>query len=149
MQVICCPDRVKYFKEGLNIIDIVAVLPFYLELILTSIEIPGLAVFRVVRLVRVFRLFKVGRRQRLQVSDRFHLLIVCMAVRAGVAREYIGVWIYHEEVSQALVHAYFLHIASNSDLLVLDVLRRERCLRRTSWRLDASYLSYLPTNADF
>ena len=38
-----------------------AVFPFYLEMILMGVDIPGLAVFRVVRLVRVFRLLKMSR----------------------------------------------------------------------------------------
>jgi hypothetical protein len=42
-------------------VDVVAIMPFYLELMLADVSIPGLSVFRVVRLVRVFRLFKVSR----------------------------------------------------------------------------------------
>ena len=45
----------------MNLVDVVAILPFYLELILADITVPGLSVFRVVRLVRVFRLFKMSR----------------------------------------------------------------------------------------
>jgi hypothetical protein len=42
-------------------VDVVAIAPFYLELALANVSVPGLSVFRVVRLVRVFRLFKVSR----------------------------------------------------------------------------------------
>jgi len=56
-----CPNVKEYLGELLNIIDIIAILPFYIELMLRSIEVPGLAVFRVVRLVRVFRMMKVSR----------------------------------------------------------------------------------------
>ncbi|KAK3270769.1 hypothetical protein CYMTET_20846 [Cymbomonas tetramitiformis] len=45
----------------MNVIDILAITPFFVEAALAGLEIPGLAVFRVVRLVRVFRLFKVSR----------------------------------------------------------------------------------------
>ena len=47
--------------DSMNQVDAVAILPFYLELILADVTIPGLSVFRVVRLVRVFRLFKMSR----------------------------------------------------------------------------------------
>ena len=55
------PDLRNYFYDRMNVVDVVAVAPFYLELALADAQIPGLSVFRVVRLVRVFRLFKVSR----------------------------------------------------------------------------------------
>ncbi|MDA9097443.1 ion transporter [bacterium] len=55
------PDLNKYFYDRMNVVDVVAIAPFYLELALANVDIPGLSVFRVVRLVRVFRLFKVSR----------------------------------------------------------------------------------------
>jgi len=55
------PSLRTYFNDTMNQIDVVAIMPFYLEAILANVQIPGLAVFRVVRLVRVFRLFKVSR----------------------------------------------------------------------------------------
>ena len=55
------PDLRNYFFDSMNLVDVVAILPFYLELILADITVPGLSVFRVVRLVRVFRLFKMSR----------------------------------------------------------------------------------------
>ena len=55
------PDLKNYFFDSMNLVDVVAILPFYLELILADITVPGLSVFRVVRLVRVFRLFKMSR----------------------------------------------------------------------------------------
>ena len=41
--------------------DIVAILPFYIELALMNVDIPGFGIFRVVRLVRVFRLLKMSK----------------------------------------------------------------------------------------
>ena len=61
VRVLSCPDKREYFGDALNIIDLVAIFPFYLEAALQDVEVPGLAVFRVIRLVRVFRLFKVSR----------------------------------------------------------------------------------------
>ncbi|KAK3264175.1 hypothetical protein CYMTET_27068 [Cymbomonas tetramitiformis] len=61
LRMASCPDKRAYFEDFMNLVDIVAILPFYLELMLNGLEIPGFAVFRVVRLVRVFRLIKVSR----------------------------------------------------------------------------------------
>ena len=55
------PDLRNYFNDTMNQVDVVAIMPFYLEIMLANVSIPGLSVFRVVRLVRVFRLFKVSR----------------------------------------------------------------------------------------
>jgi len=49
-----------YLSQGLNIVDAVAILPFYAELLLSEGG-GGLAVLRVLRLVRVFRIFKMGK----------------------------------------------------------------------------------------
>ena len=48
-------------SNGLNQIDLIAILPFYLELLAEGIAIPGLSVLRVTRLARVFRLLKVSK----------------------------------------------------------------------------------------
>ena len=55
-----CPDLGKFFKGVLNIVDILAIIPFYVELALLSTGDASSTVFRVLRLVRVFRVFKVG-----------------------------------------------------------------------------------------
>jgi hypothetical protein len=64
-RLLCCPDQLAFLKAPLNIIDFVAIAPFYLELVFQSPESGGAggssAVFRVVRLVRVFRVFKLSR----------------------------------------------------------------------------------------
>jgi len=61
LRILTCPELGNFFKDAMNMIDIIAILPFYIELALEGVAIPGLAVFRAVRLVRVFRLFKVSR----------------------------------------------------------------------------------------
>lgn len=55
--------KCKFFWEPFNLVDILAIMPFYLELILSQFftSFIDLRVLRVVRLVRVFRLFKVGK----------------------------------------------------------------------------------------
>lgn len=54
-------DRVAFCSSALNIIDFVAILPFYLEVMVSGLAIPGLSVLRVTRLARVFRLLKMSR----------------------------------------------------------------------------------------
>lgn len=61
LRIYSCPSLKSYFQDSMNMIDIIAVVPFYLELMLMGVDIPGFAVFRVVRLVRVFRLLKMSR----------------------------------------------------------------------------------------
>ncbi|KAK3270413.1 hypothetical protein CYMTET_21188 [Cymbomonas tetramitiformis] len=57
LRVACCPSVWEYFKSSMNLVDILAILPFYCELVLND-SVPGLAVLRAVRLMRIFRLFK-------------------------------------------------------------------------------------------
>ena len=56
-----CPDKQKFLKSGMNAIDLVAVLPFYIEKLMASSNLKGSQVLRVIRLVRVFRLMKISR----------------------------------------------------------------------------------------
>lgn len=42
-----------------NIVDFIAILPFYLDLVLKNAPLPGLSVLRAARLARVFRVVRV------------------------------------------------------------------------------------------
>jgi Ion transport protein len=62
------PDYRKYIKNGMNWVDFLAVLPYYIEIVAGSA--PGLTVIRVIRLTRIFRIFKLGR-----YSQSFSLIL--------------------------------------------------------------------------
>ena len=49
----------RYVCQPMNIIDFVAIFPFYVELLVSAGG--GMAVLRVLRLARVFRIFKMGK----------------------------------------------------------------------------------------
>ena len=58
------PDKKKFFKGFLNIIDVVSILPFYITTALNRHDGFGIENFRVIRLVRVFRIFKLSRHSK-------------------------------------------------------------------------------------
>jgi len=55
------PNLGKFVREPLNIVDLVAIVPFYVEQMAGSSTVGSSSVLRVVRLVRVFRVFKLTR----------------------------------------------------------------------------------------
>lgn len=59
------PKKLVFLRSMLNIIDILAIVPFYIDLLLNSViedsEKLSLAFLRILRLVRVFRIFKLSR----------------------------------------------------------------------------------------
>ncbi|KAG7278601.1 hypothetical protein CRUP_013344 [Coryphaenoides rupestris] len=65
VRVTFCPSKLDFFKSVLNIIDLAAVLPFYLEAGLSGLSSEtardALGFLRVVRFVRILRIFKLTR----------------------------------------------------------------------------------------
>ncbi|XP_069547662.1 potassium voltage-gated channel subfamily A member 7 isoform X1 [Brachyistius frenatus] len=70
MRFACCPSKVHFFKDVMNIIDFSAILPYFVtlgtELAKDDDASPAtsLAIIRVIRLVRVFRIFKLSRHSK-------------------------------------------------------------------------------------
>lgn len=58
------PNKLTFLRSFLNIIDVVAILPYYITLPMKSTKASSLGVLRVIRLVRVFRIFKLSRHSR-------------------------------------------------------------------------------------
>lgn len=52
-----CPDRIRYFKAPVNMIDIVATFSFYIDIILSNMETKAdLEFFSIIRIMRLFKL---------------------------------------------------------------------------------------------
>ncbi|XP_061561952.1 potassium voltage-gated channel subfamily A member 7-like [Phycodurus eques] len=70
MRFCCCPSKMHFFKDVMNIIDFSAILPYFVtlgtELARENEASPAtsLAIIRVIRLVRVFRIFKLSRHSK-------------------------------------------------------------------------------------
>ncbi|XP_038667134.1 potassium voltage-gated channel subfamily A member 3-like [Scyliorhinus canicula] len=66
-----CPSKPGFFKNIMNIIDIVAIIPYFITLFTELVyhqsngqQTMSLAILRVIRLVRVFRIFKLSRHSK-------------------------------------------------------------------------------------
>lgn len=93
VRIVCCPNKILFIKNLLNIIDFVAILPFYLEMSLSGLTSKAakdvLGFLRVVRFVRILRIFKLtrhfvglrvlGHTLRASVNE-FCLLIIFLAL---------------------------------------------------------------------
>lgn len=93
VRIIFCPNKLIFIKNTLNIIDFIAILPFYLEMGLKGLSSKAasdvLGFLRVVRFVRILRIFKLtrhfvglrvlGHTLRASVNE-FLLLIIFLAL---------------------------------------------------------------------
>ncbi|KAF3859740.1 hypothetical protein F7725_022139 [Dissostichus mawsoni] len=68
---LACPSKAAFFRNIMNTIDIVAIIPYFITLGLELADHQGngqqamsLAILRVIRLVRVFRIFKLSRHSK-------------------------------------------------------------------------------------
>uniref|UniRef100_A0A4W5MHN9 Potassium voltage-gated channel, Shaw-related subfamily, member 1a n=1 Tax=Hucho hucho TaxID=62062 RepID=A0A4W5MHN9_9TELE len=93
MRVTFCPSKLEFFRNTLNIIDFIAIMPFYLEVGLSGLSSKAakdvLGFLRVVRFVRILRIFKLTRHfvglrvlgHTLRAStNEFLLLIIFLAL---------------------------------------------------------------------
>ncbi|XP_065070403.1 potassium voltage-gated channel subfamily A member 1-like isoform X3 [Rhopilema esculentum] len=64
MRFLSAPQKCQFVRSFLNLIDVIAILPFYITLPMESSSVGSLGVLRVIRLVRVFRIFKLSRHSR-------------------------------------------------------------------------------------
>lgn len=93
MRITFCPNKFDFIRNALNIIDFVAILPFYLEVGLSWLSSKAakdvLGFLRVVRFVRILRIFKLTRHfvglrvlgHTLRAStNEFLLLIIFLAL---------------------------------------------------------------------
>eukprot|EP00002_Diphylleia_rotans_P002375 TRINITY_DN1150_c0_g1_i6.p1 TRINITY_DN1150_c0_g1~~TRINITY_DN1150_c0_g1_i6.p1 ORF type:complete len:785 (+),score=107.59 TRINITY_DN1150_c0_g1_i6:1078-3432(+) len=72
ISVFFAPSILRNFKSLSSIIDLVSILPFYIELVISG-DTPGLAVLRVIRLARIFRMFRVSK-----VAENFRMIALTL-----------------------------------------------------------------------
>jgi hypothetical protein len=94
LRLLVCPSKIKFLKSPMNTIDVIAIIPFYVALVLKELEdfqVIGKAgkIMRLVRIMRILRIFKVVRHvaglQSLiltikQAYEELKLLIILLAV---------------------------------------------------------------------
>ena len=63
LRLVICPNKLRFLKDPLNVVDFAAIIPFYVSILLEGLEdyeIIGKTgkIIRLVRVMRVLRLFK-------------------------------------------------------------------------------------------
>jgi hypothetical protein len=101
LRSLCCPVWRKFVLQPLNLIDLAAILPFFLELIL-PLSVSSLQVLRTIRLVRVIRILRLGAKfGRLSIisssiAECFDMLLVSVAI-GSVCTVVYSTLIYYAE----------------------------------------------------
>ena len=72
---VLCPNKFAFVRSIMNLIDVVAIVPFYMALAMgDNTDVVGIAMLRVLRVVRVFRVFKLSR-----YSKAIYLIILTIS----------------------------------------------------------------------
>ena len=91
-----CDDKCEFLIDPMNIIDVVAIVPWYLTLI--GLASTGSAVLRIFRLARVVRVFKLGKyaaglqlfgRTLIASADALYLFVFFIAIATVIASSMI------------------------------------------------------------
>ena len=74
LRLVTCPmSRLSFMTQPLNVIDLLSIIPFYIEVALARRRMLSFTLIRVLRLAKVFRLFRLSR-----ISSEFHTVIVAL-----------------------------------------------------------------------
>lgn len=91
VRICACPDLKKFLKVSLNIIDIVAVVPYFVILCIDVTKLTSLGFLRILRFLRVLRLFRLSKHSaRIKIVGAIlseslkdlRLLFVCLMIIA-------------------------------------------------------------------
>ena len=80
VRFISAPNRLLFYKDFMNWIDSVAILPYFGMLIITPEEVLSLGFLRILRLVRILRLFRLHKLYSLKLQ------IITAVIRSGKLR---------------------------------------------------------------
>lgn len=103
------PNKCHFFTSILNVIDLVAIAPFYVTLLLDKSKTSSVAALRILRIVRVFRIFKLSRYSKslqiigycvLESFRELGLLILCLFLSVVVTASLL----YYIEVGSDETH---------------------------------------------
>ncbi|XP_063727365.1 potassium voltage-gated channel subfamily C member 4-like isoform X3 [Symsagittifera roscoffensis] len=60
VRLIFCPNRVVFFKTMLNLIDLLAIVPFYVQILADKTDLV-VSMWEIIKILRIFRVFKLCR----------------------------------------------------------------------------------------
>eukprot|EP00794_Sanderia_malayensis_P012865 gene12865-14190_t len=113
VRFLSCPDKIAFVKSCMNLVDFLAIVPYYITLIYHQ-QGYGLDNIRIIRLVRVFRIFKLSRHSRgLQILGltlrasikELGLLIFFLLI--GVVLFSSAVYYVEVQTFQSIPHAFW------------------------------------------
>ena len=64
IRFIASPNKIRFLKAILNILDLLSILPFYVSLIVPEESAGSIDILRVMRVIRVCRIFKLTRHSK-------------------------------------------------------------------------------------
>jgi len=81
LRMLCCPDCGAFWGEFMNMVDFVAIVPYYVEIIIAAVS-PGVPIPQYLRVIRVVRLARILRIIAMTKAGKMAAVIAKIAITA-------------------------------------------------------------------
>lgn len=119
VRFVCCKYPFKFLFNFLNVIDILSILPFFIELMINDSNISALAVLRLFRLFRVFKMTRHSQIMQMffKAIKRAQEGIIFLIFLMGMFIIFFGTCVYYAEISWCNQDQYGNWIYFRGDLI--------------------------------